>query len=106
MSVFSTLIAYFISFVICLVIPLCFWFLAKKRGNKLHWLHFFFGLLMFILFAIGCFLLLKYHLNVEDGITDYFNTPVYRITIIALISILCGVLLWIFAMKFYVKRMK
>lgn len=104
MSVFSTLIAYFISFVICLVIPLCFWFLAKKRGNKLHWLHFFFGLLMFILFAIGCFLLLKYHLNVEDGITDYFNTPVYRITIIALISILCGVLLWIFAMKFYVKQ--
>lgn len=100
----AAVIAYLLSFLICVVLPLAITFIAKKKQKKISALHFLFGLLVFIVALVAYYLVLRYHLTAQDDIGAYYNTAFYRVTIISLITVFLSVLLWIFAINVYSKR--
>ena len=104
MKISTALIAYLLTFVICILLPLGIGLLAKRKEKKICLLHFLIGLILFVIFAVGYFLIFKYHLTVKDGVGDYYNSSFYRVVIISLATILVSVFLWLIAMKAYVKR--
>ncbi len=104
MKISVALLVYFLTFLLCFGIPAVGGLYAKKKNVKIIGLHFWIGLAVFVVAAVAYFLLLKYHLTIRDGVADYYNTAVYRVTIVSLITVLIAVLLWVFAMRLYVKR--
>ncbi len=104
MNLISALGAYLVTILICFGIFAVYFKSAKKKQQKFHVGYFLCGLAFFIVSLIGYYLLLKYHLSIKDGVSDYYNTAVYRIAIISLITLLIFILIWIFSMRVFVKR--
>ncbi len=103
MRLSSAIIAYILTFFLTVALPsvsLHFW----KKKNKFSFLHMMLGMIFFFVFLVAYVLVLKFHLSIEDGINNYYNTVVYRVTIISLMTALITVLLWIFGMRVYVRR--
>lgn len=104
MNLITAFGCYGISFLIAIVLPVLLLIRANKKGHKVKVLHLIGGFIVFIISFFGYSLLIRDHLSSPDGITDYFNTPVYRVTMIALVTIALTFLLWLLGMLTYMRR--
>ncbi len=104
MNLFTAFICYAVAALICVALPILIAVFAGKKGYKLKGLHLFFGIVFFVIFFVGYYLVLKYHLTAADGIAEYYNTATYRVVIIALLTAFASTLLWLFGMIVYMKR--
>ncbi len=104
MNLLTAFIYYAIAILISVALPILFVVLTKKKGYKLNVLHTFFGVVAFLVMFICYFLILKHHLSAADGVTNYYNSPAYRVGIIGLFTVFFAILLWIFGMLVYMRR--
>ena len=99
------LIAYVLTVLICIVFPIVIGVLtSKRRIFKPAVAHVLLGALFFVVAIIGLYLLLRYHLTTQDGVSNYYNTATYRITVVGLVSVAFSIILWIFGMLVYARR--
>ncbi len=104
MSLLSAFICYALTVLIAIALPILCAVLARKKGYKINVLQMFFGFILFIISFVCYFLILKHHLSTADGVTNYYNSPAYRVAIIAMFTLFFAVLLWIFGMLVYMRK--
>ncbi len=97
-------ITYILCFLFCLVLPLFLLRFKRKKGYKISPGHFLLGLFSFVIASVVYFLVLRFHLSLQDDIGAYYNTAAYRITIISLITAFFFTVLWILGVCVYSKR--
>lgn len=104
MKLSTAVITYILTVLLCLALPIaCKWWASKKQ-IKFSVLHSVLGVVFFVIYLVAYYLMLRYYLNAEDGITNYYNTATYRVTITVLQSLFLSVLLWIIAALLYARR--
>ncbi len=102
---FSTaLLSYGISALLCLALPFVMHFSLKRKKESIRLFHLLLGLVFFIVFLVAYYFILGTYLAVKKGIGDYYNTPVFRVTVITLITVVLSLLLTLFARGVYIRR--